>query len=178
MSGDNNLTQHNKSPEAFRTISEASEEIGVAPHVLRFWEGKFSNLKPLKRAGGRRFYRPQDILLMRGLKHLLQEQGITIRGVQKLIKERGIQSVRDAGSQDTEVNIGYNEFMAEDSYENNAEIIEVGEEPIRQIAPIDDAKNDEISNKAHPSGNSPALLRALARIEQARLLLDSVVVKS
>lgn len=84
-----------KSPDAFRTISEASDELGVPPHVLRFWEGKFSNLRPLKRAGGRRFYRPQDMALLRGLKSLLQEDGYTIKGVQKLIKENGIQSVRD-----------------------------------------------------------------------------------
>lgn len=84
-----------KSPDAFRTISEASDEIGVPPHVLRFWEGKFNHLRPLKRAGGRRFYRPQDMAVLRGLKALLQDDGYTIRGVQKLIKDSGIQSVRN-----------------------------------------------------------------------------------
>ncbi len=84
-----------KSPDAFRTISEASDEIGVPPHVLRFWEGKFNHLRPLKRAGGRRFYRPQDMAVLRGLKALLQDDGYTIRGVQKLIKDAGIQSVRN-----------------------------------------------------------------------------------
>lgn len=94
-----NTLASGKSPEAFRTISEASEEIGVPPHVLRFWEGKFSNLRPLKRAGGRRFYRPQDMAVLRGLKALLQDDGYTIKGVQKLIKDNGIQSVRDRAGQ-------------------------------------------------------------------------------
>jgi DNA-binding transcriptional MerR regulator len=86
-----------KAPEAFRTISEASDEIGVAPHVLRFWEGKFPLLKPLKRGGGRRFYRVQDMALLRGLKILLQDEGYTIKGVQKLIRDNGIQFIRDRG---------------------------------------------------------------------------------
>ena len=86
-----------KAPEAFRTISEASDEIGVAPHVLRFWEGKFPLLKPLKRGGGRRFYRVQDMALLRGLKILLQDEGYTIKGVQKLIRDNGIQFIRERG---------------------------------------------------------------------------------
>lgn len=173
MSDDNPLTQHNKSPEAFRTISEASEEIGVAPHVMRFWEGKFANLKPLKRAGGRRFYRPQDIVLMRGLKHLLQDQGLTIRGVQKLIKERGIQSIRDIGNQDAQTSHSYNEYMSLDTFEpeNSLESDEI----VVQTSSIP-SKIPTI--KAHPSGHSPALLRALARLEQARLILDSASPRS
>ena len=166
MSDDNYLTQHNKSPEAFRTISEASEEIGIAPHVMRFWEGKFPNLKPLKRAGGRRFYRPQDILLMRGLKHLLQDQGLTIRGVQKLIKERGIQSIRDSGGNDGGPT-DYKDFILDDAVEYEALEIATSDENASiaiQIA-------QPLSGKQYNS--SPALLRALARLEQARLILDN-----
>src|SRR6201994_2500155 len=79
-----------KGPEAFRTISEAADELGVPQHVLRFWETKFSFIRPMKRAGGRRFYRPQDLLVLRGVRALLHEDGYTIKGVQRLHKEQGI----------------------------------------------------------------------------------------
>jgi DNA-binding transcriptional MerR regulator len=82
-----------KAPDAFRTISEAAEDVGVPQHVLRFWETKFAFVTPLKRAGGRRFYRPQDLAVLRGLKRLLHDEGMTIRGVQKLHKTRGIRAV-------------------------------------------------------------------------------------
>lgn len=78
-----------KSPDAFRTISEASDELGVPQHVLRFWETKFTFIKPMKRAGGRRLYRPADMDLLRGVKALLHDEGVTIRGVQKLYREQG-----------------------------------------------------------------------------------------
>jgi len=76
-----------KSAAAYRTISEVSEELSVPQHVLRFWETKFSQVRPLKRGGGRRYYRPEDIDLLRQIQHLLYEEGFTIRGVQKLLKE-------------------------------------------------------------------------------------------
>lgn len=78
-----------KSPDAFRTISEVSEELDVPQHVLRFWETKFRIVKPLKRGGGRRYYRPSDIELIRGIRDLLYKHGFTIRGAQKLLKEQG-----------------------------------------------------------------------------------------
>jgi len=76
-----------KGPHAFRTISEAADELGVPQHVLRFWETKFSFIRPMKRAGGRRFYRPQDISVLRGVCTLLHNEGYTIKGVQKLLRE-------------------------------------------------------------------------------------------
>jgi DNA-binding transcriptional MerR regulator len=79
-----------KGPEAFRTISEAADELGVPQHVLRFWETKFSFIRPMKRAGGRRFYRPQDLVVLRGVRALLHDDGYTIKGVQRLHKEHGI----------------------------------------------------------------------------------------
>lgn len=79
-----------KGPEAFRTISEAAEELGVPQHVLRFWETRFSFIRPMKRAGGRRFYRPQDITVLRGVRTLLHDDGYTIKGVQRLHKEQGV----------------------------------------------------------------------------------------
>jgi len=85
-----------KGPEAFRTISEAADEIGVPQHVLRFWESKFSFIRPMKRAGGRRFYRPQDIAVLSGVRRLLHDEGYTIKGVQKLHREEGVKRLLDA----------------------------------------------------------------------------------
>ncbi|HEY4274089.1 MAG TPA: MerR family transcriptional regulator [Rhizomicrobium sp.] len=82
-----------KSPDAFRTISEAATELDVPQHVLRFWESRFTQIKPVKRAGGRRFYRPDDVDLLRGIRALLYVDGLTIRGVQKILKERGLRHV-------------------------------------------------------------------------------------
>lgn len=90
-----------KSPDAFRTISEVAEWLGVQAHVLRFWESKFSQVKPVKRAGGRRYYRPADMQLLGGIKKLLHDDGMTIKGVQKLLREQGVAHVSDQ-SQDLE----------------------------------------------------------------------------
>lgn len=86
-----------KGPEAFRTISEAADELHVPQHVLRFWETKFTFIKPMKRAGGRRFYRPSDIAVLRGVRRLLHDQGYTIKGVQKLHRELGMKHLMAAG---------------------------------------------------------------------------------
>lgn len=82
-----------KSKDAFRTISEVAEWLDVQPHVLRFWESKFSQVRPVKRAGGRRYYRPNDMLLIGGIKQLLHDDGMTIKGVQKLLREKGIKEI-------------------------------------------------------------------------------------
>lgn len=79
-----------KSPDAFRTISEVAEELGLAAHVLRFWESKFPQIKPLKRGGNRRYYRPADVRLLKALQVLLHGEGYTIRGAQQLLKEQGL----------------------------------------------------------------------------------------
>ena len=86
-----------KSPDAFRTISEAAEELDLPQHVLRFWETRFSTIKPLKRGGGRRYYRPEDVLLLKGIRHLLYDQGFTIKGVQRILKDQGIRYVVGIG---------------------------------------------------------------------------------
>ena len=86
-----------KSPDAFRTISEVSSDLDVPQHVLRFWEGKFAQIRPLKRGGGRRYYRPEDVDLLRGIQHLLYGDGYTIKGVQKLLRENGVKFVVAAG---------------------------------------------------------------------------------
>lgn len=86
-----------KSRDAFRTISEVSDWLDTPAHVLRFWESKFSQIKPVKRAGGRRYYRPDDMALLSGIKYLLHEQGMTIKGAQKLLREQGVRHVAELG---------------------------------------------------------------------------------
>lgn len=83
----------NKSKSAFRTIAEVAEELGVATHVLRFWETKFSQIKPMKRSGGRRYYRPDDVELVKTIRHYLYDKRYTIEGVQKLFKEKGVKNL-------------------------------------------------------------------------------------
>jgi DNA-binding transcriptional MerR regulator len=78
-----------KAPDAFRTISEVADELDIPQHVLRFWESRFLQIKPMKRAGGRRYYRPDDVDLLRGIRHLLYGEGYTIRGVQRILREQG-----------------------------------------------------------------------------------------
>jgi DNA-binding transcriptional MerR regulator len=89
-----------KSDNAFRTISEVAEALAVKPHVLRFWESKFDEIQPVKRAAGRRYYRPEDVALIAGIKHLLHEQGMTIKGAQKHLKENSVSDVRALASGD------------------------------------------------------------------------------
>jgi DNA-binding transcriptional MerR regulator len=86
-----------KASEAFRNIGEVSKELAVKKHVLRFWEQKFPQVKPMKRGGGRRLYRPADVELLRGIRDLLQNAGYTIKGVQKILREQGIEQVKLAG---------------------------------------------------------------------------------
>jgi DNA-binding transcriptional MerR regulator len=86
-----------KGPDAFRTISEVADDLDLPQHVLRFWETRFAQIKPMKRGGGRRYYRPDDVSLLRGIRHLLYGEGYTIRGVQRIIKEQGVKFVQAAG---------------------------------------------------------------------------------
>ena len=89
-----------KSPDAFRTISEVADDLDLPQHVLRFWETRFTQIKPMKRGGGRRYYRPQDVELIKGIRHMLYDQGYTIKGVQKLLRDNGNQFLVAIGSGD------------------------------------------------------------------------------
>ncbi len=91
-----------KSDHAFRTISEVAATFDLQPHVLRFWESKFSQIQPVKRAAGRRFYRPDDVALIAGIRHALYEQGMTIKGVQKLLQDKGVGYMRALGQGEAE----------------------------------------------------------------------------
>lgn len=94
-----------KQAGAFRTISEAAEELGIPPHVLRFWESRFAQVKPLKRGGGRRYYRPEDLDLLKGIRRLLHGQGYTIRGAQRVLKENGVRFVQAVGRGEAEASM-------------------------------------------------------------------------
>ncbi|WP_375458456.1 MerR family transcriptional regulator [uncultured Enterovirga sp.] len=93
----------NKGPDAFRTISEVAEDLDIPQHVLRFWETRFTSIRPLKRGGGRRYYRPDDVELLKGIRQLLYGQGYTIKGVQRILKEDGLRFVQGVGRGETAV---------------------------------------------------------------------------
>ena len=108
-----------KSPEAFRTISEVSKDLSLPQHVLRFWETKFVQIKPIKRGGGRRYYRPEDVKLLKGIKSLLYNDGYTIRGVQKVIKENGTKKLLTIQTENkifTEIKKDNNDHIEQKSY--------------------------------------------------------------
>ena len=95
-----------KAPDAFRTISEVADDLDIPQHVLRFWETRFGQIKPMKRSGGRRYYRPDDVDLLRGIRRLLYGEGYTIRGVQRILKEHGIKSVQSLADNSAAVSFG------------------------------------------------------------------------
>ena len=95
-----------KAPDAFRTISEVAQDLDIPQHVLRFWETRFSQIKPMKRSGGRRYYRPDDVDLLKGIRRLLYGEGYTIRGVQRILKEHGIKSVQALADASQAVSFG------------------------------------------------------------------------
>jgi DNA-binding transcriptional MerR regulator len=95
--GDPEAELDTKSPDAFRTISEVAEDLDIPQHVLRFWETRFAQIKPLKRGGGRRYYRPDDVALLKGIRRLLYGEGYTIKGLQRILKEQGPRHVQAIG---------------------------------------------------------------------------------
>jgi len=95
-----------KAPDAFRTISEVADDLDIPQHVLRFWETRFAQIKPMKRSGGRRYYRPDDVDLLKGIRRLLYGEGYTIRGVQRILKEHGVKSVQSLADSTQAVSFG------------------------------------------------------------------------
>ena len=95
-----------KAPDAFRTISEVADDLDIPQHVLRFWETRFAQIKPMKRSGGRRYYRPDDVDLLKGIRRLLYGEGYTIRGVQRILKEHGVKSVQGLADGSAAVSFG------------------------------------------------------------------------
>jgi DNA-binding transcriptional MerR regulator len=113
-----------KAPDAFRTISEVAGDLDIPQHVLRFWETRFAQIKPMKRSGGRRYYRPEDIDLLKGIRRLLYGEGYTIRGVQRILKEHGIKSVQGLADTSTAVSFGaIEEAIGQSLMEDNGEVL-------------------------------------------------------
>ncbi|NBW07845.1 MAG: MerR family transcriptional regulator [Caulobacteraceae bacterium] len=139
-----------KSPQAFRTISEAAEVVGAPQHVLRFWETKFSFVTPVKRAGGRRFYRPQDVVVLKAVRRLLHDEGLTIKGVQRLHKDQGIARLAAWGDPDA-------------AFELDAE------------SPSDVTPAPEAAPAAAGPVSTVRLRQLLVEIEGARARLDAVL---
>lgn len=155
-----------KSADAFRTISEVAEWLGVQTHVLRFWESKFTQIKPVKRAGGRRYYRPADMLLLGGIRKLLHDDGMTIKGVQKLLREEGMAYVADmsaplddetAAQIDDDYTPDADFVEAEDAPEPTADTVT----PFVPIAPSEPAAEEPAAPEPTPSVESePAAAHA------------------
>jgi DNA-binding transcriptional MerR regulator len=150
-----------KSPEAFRTISEVAKDLSIPKHVLRFWEGKFAQLRPMKRGGGRRYYRPEDVDLLRGIRQLLYNDGYTIKGVQKILREQGVRYVMD-----------YWELSKHGNVAAMRDIPDVAAEAARSASqpykPADTAEGASLSSEAHGELSS-----LLGELEQCRTILSA-----
>lgn len=158
-----------KSPDAFRTISEVAESLDTPAHVLRFWESRFPQIKPVKRAGGRRYYRPSDVALLTGIKRLLHDEGLTIRGVQKILRDQGVRHV--AGLSDDSVSLDEVlpvEALADDTASTPQEVAEAGfiaiddSEPEPEPAPVRRIVRTPAAQSELPLFDTPP---ALARAE-------------
>jgi DNA-binding transcriptional MerR regulator len=154
-----------KSPSAFRTISEVAEELDVPAHVLRFWESKFAQVKPMKRGGGRRYYRPADVDLLRGIRELLYIDGLTIKGVQKVLREQGVKNVLARGGNAAEVVIEVEERKVASGGGGSSTVVSGGESrPSLTIAPIEDMDEPEIDEDAAQRARIEATIRRLTSL--------------
>ena len=177
-----------KAADAFRTISEVAQELDVPQHVLRFWESRFREIKPMKRGGGRRYYRPDDLDLLRGIRHLLYGEGYTIRGVQRLLREQGVRFVQNVWQPGApQPTHQPSEDAGDDAVEPGAES---GRGP-RLASPHEDDEETESSEAEGPAAPrlpppAPAglaredvqkLQAALRELTECRRLLDAAVVE-
>jgi DNA-binding transcriptional MerR regulator len=166
-----------KAPDAFRTISEVADELDVPQHVLRFWESRFREIRPMKRGGGRRYYRPDDVDLLRGIRHLLYGEGYTIRGVQRLLKEQGQRFVQNVWQPGAPQPV----HQPQDEARDDAAELSGAEEPGGDEREVDRFK------RAAPRASSPSagmpreqvlkLHAALHELTECRKLLDAALSK-
>ena len=149
-----------KAPEAFRTISEVAEQLDVPQHVLRFWETRFSQIRPMKRGGGRRYYRPADVDLLKGIRTLLYGEGYTIRGAQKILKDNGIAHV---------IGIGRGEVAVKPEEET----VKAARKTVAKPAA---AKADEAVAEASPERRETVIVHELTpqQIDELRLVLTDL----
>ncbi|WP_438277504.1 MerR family transcriptional regulator [Nitrobacter sp.] len=140
-----------KAPDAFRTISEVAADLDVPQHVLRFWETRFAQIKPMKRSGGRRYYRPDDVDLLRGIRHLLYSEGYTIRGVQRILKEHGVKSVQGLTEGSSAAAFG----AIEDDIRNTIGEIDDDELPDYEADDEDGEGDGDVDDSAAPRAREP-----------------------
>ncbi|MBZ8119259.1 MerR family transcriptional regulator [Roseovarius sp. LXJ103] len=163
-----------KSADAFRTISEVADWLGIPAHVLRFWESKFTQVKPVKRAGGRRYYRPADMQLLGGIRKLLHDEGMTIKGVQKIMREQGVKHVMALSPpMDIDDSLGMDEItleVAPEAEEERGQVLSFGrsggekptERAVRKPEPVSEpdlepeAAADEMQDATAPIEDEPA----------------------
>jgi DNA-binding transcriptional MerR regulator len=181
-----------KAPDAFRTISEVAEEINVPQHVLRFWESRFTQIRPLKRGGGRRYYRPDDVNLLRGVRHLLYGEGYTIRGVQRILREEGlgfVQEVWKGGAPPPPPDRQDDEHIADE--QKFAEPAEKEEPSFFGLAPLRATPSDDPAGRREPTlmptpasappqdrlsaGDRTKLQSALDELVTCRQLIDAAL---
>ena len=166
-----------KSPDAFRTISEVAEWLGIQAHVLRFWESKFTQVKPIKRAGGRRYYRPGDMLLLGGIKKLLYEDGLTIKGVQKILREEGMTHVADMSAPLDELTLSQiTDPRDQNEDARDIHVAEAPEEPRGVVLSFENAAGEKPQSEAPQDTvikeESPDLEAAAAPQEMTKESLD------
>lgn len=158
----------NKSGQAFRSIGEAARELDLQTHVLRFWETKFPSLKPVKRPDGRRMYRPEDMSLLRAIQELLHEQGLTIKGAQKVLKEQGVATVLQG-----EVRLG----SAIQEVIDPADFKSPAANPVQKLQKtVHDVVESGVFTKASETGTD-RLSSLLRELDSVKARLDAVLVK-
>jgi DNA-binding transcriptional MerR regulator len=179
-----------KAPDAFRTISEVADDLDIPQHVLRFWETRFTQIKPMKRSGGRRYYRPDDVDLLRGIRRLLYGEGYTIRGVQRILKEHGIKAVQ--GLVDGSAAVPSFGAVGEDAAREDRDagdeeaVVDIGEDEEEGASPPSMARTVSASPSAAMPASNPAsasarkldrtrLEAALQDLIACRQLLDGVM---
>ena len=164
-----------KAPGAFRTISEVAHELELPQHVLRFWESRFHEIRPMKRGGGRRYYRPEDLDLLRGIRHLLYGEGYTIRGVQRLLREQGVhfvQNVWQPGAPQPSRQVG------EEGEEAERRVPETQGAPLPSLNDVGDERSAQ-EHSAAAGGLAPEDLQklraALGDLTECRRVLDAAL---
>jgi len=180
-----------KAPEAFRTISEVADDLDIPQHVLRFWESRFAQIKPMKRGGGRRYYRPDDIALLRGIRHLLYGQGYTIRGVQRILREQGVRFVQTVWEQGAEQPLRSSEDAADaEAAAEEMEEAAPSRRPLgrlrpsepevepRRPAPRGERREPTFATRPHGAlapTDQQTLQAALAELAECRRVLDAAM---
>ena len=147
-----------KSPEAFRTISEVSTDLNLPQHVLRFWETRFTQIKPMKRGGGRRLYRPDHVALLRGIKALLYDDGLTIKGVQKMLREKGTKTVIARGNASLELTL---------------ESAKVPEDAAERLSALKDRVEAERAGESEDELDPKRIRASISRLEKLLERLES-----